>query len=290
MTINHTRIGIIIAGGLLCGTLLRAQPAPPPNPLIAISQQLLQDQDISPRQANVRWEDFSGRNANLTPVSGTGTVTPFATYYSASYGFYSFGNDGAVNFSTSTTDFSIGKISLQVVQMANPDFWDEDTTHGNPEAILFFDYNNQDHGVGEEGGYGHENTDPSDQYYNTALNAISEGVADYAGGPVLRYVADGADGIYQGTVTGSILGNGYYSDLVKGMEGTYYNFLWEWNLSEIKGTITSISIDLPVPVHQSIIGASLTIGSAIPETASWAATFGALVLGAVLLRRHLSRN
>ncbi|AHF92451.1 glycosyltransferase family 1 [Opitutaceae bacterium TAV5] len=292
MNTNYTRIGIL-AGSLLCGTLLYAQPAPTPNPLIPVSEALLQDLVISPQQASTRWVDFSNRNTNLTPISGSGTVTPFASGYKASYGFYSFSNDYAVNFSTSATDFSIGKVSLQAVQMANPDFWNEDPNssypvQGNPDAILFFDYNNQDHGD-----YGHENPDPNDpetgQYYNHTLNAISEGVLNYVGGPVLSYVVGGVTYVYQGTPTGSILGDGYYSDIVSGMAGTYYNFLWEWDLSGIEG-ITSISIDLPVPVHQSMLGADLTIGSAIPEPSTWAAIVGGMALGAVLLGRRGNRK
>lgn len=276
---------LALAGALLAlgASTLRAQPAPTPNPLIPLYSSLLQNVSLGAEQSSVKWTDFSNKNTTLAPVSGTGTVTPFASGYKASYGFYSFSNDYAVKFSTAAADFFIGKVSLQVVSMANPDFWNEQAGTGDPDAILFFDYNHQDHGYGT-GGYGHPNPDPLSGSYNTALNNLSAGVAAYSGGPVLRYVVDGVTHVYQGTPTGTVLGDGVYSDLVSGMSGWYYNFSWDWDLSGIAG-ITSVSIDVPVPVHQSTGGAALTV-AAVPEPATCAILAGLGALAPALFRRR----
>ena len=95
---------------------------------------------------------------------------------------------------------------------------------------------------------------------------IGGGSADYtpedhltfAGGPVLTYTYAGGTGTlaapHHGTLSGPLFGVG------SGGSGNYYSFTWQWDLSAIPQTVTSISIHAPLRLHSSTVGAQINIG------------------------------
>lgn len=135
-----------------------------------------------------------------------------------------------------------------------------------------------------------------------AMRVVGEGydlsVADhlaYGGGPVLTYTLSGGgtgtvSATFSGTLGGPISGSG------GGFVGDYYNFAWQFDLSSVVGVVTSVSVVTPLHIHQSTIGASLSIGdapsgnlvaSAIPEPSTYVAIAGAVALaGACIVRRR----
>lgn len=280
---------LLTRAGLSCALALSASVAAHaavPNPLSTTADVLLQDVVLGGQQQTAEWNDLSSRNSILAPSVGTGSITPFASGYKASAGFYSYSNDYATTLSIAASTFSIKSVVVQAAMMANPDFYNPTAGTGSVDALLFFNYNNQDHGT-----YGHANPVVGSSSYNTALNNISVGVVNYQGGPVLSYVVGGQTYIYQGPPVAAVqLGAGVYSDAFAGMEGTYFNFAWQWDLSGIEG-ITSVSVTVPVVVHQSMIGTQITVGdtfsgSAIPEPSTYAAICGGTLLVFAFWRRR----
>lgn len=112
----------------------------------------------------------------------------------------------------------------------------------------------------------------------------------YGGGPVLTYTFDGGSGTL-GATSATVLAGPVYDDSGF-IPGNYYNLAWEWDLSALPQSVSSVSIQSFIPVHTSITGAQLDLSdtftvSAIPEPAAFAALagFGALILAGLRRRR-----
>jgi hypothetical protein len=60
----------------------------------------------------------------------------------------------------------------------------------------------------------------------------------------------------------------------------YTAFAWQWNLSSIEETITSISLTASIPVHTSVSASQIDVGNAfvqvIPEPSALLLSFAAL--------------
>lgn len=89
---------------------------------------------------------------------------------------------------------------------------------------------------------------------------------------------------FASAVSGPVAGSG------GGMEGDYYSFAWQWDLSSISGPITDFEITIPIIVHSSTIEARLDISDTftqvIPEPSHYAVAFGAVIAGIALIRRR----
>ncbi len=85
----------------------------------------------------------------------------------------------------------------------------------------------------------------------------------FAGGPVLTYThAEGTGALaatHRGTLGGPVSGSG------GGFDGDYHTFTWQWDLSALPLTVTSVSIHVPLRVHSSTIGARLDLGDAFSQ-------------------------
>lgn len=108
---------------------------------------------------------------------------------------------------------------------------------------------------------------------------------DFNGGPVLSL-----NGIeYTGSfVNAFTYGDGIYDD-GGAVAGYYQSIVWQWDLSSITDSISSISINTPILAHTSLVGAQLSFGNvftAVPEPGTYAAILGGAGLIVLLVRRR----
>lgn len=208
------------------------------------------------RRANGTFDPDLWRSlgAQAEADTGSGILSVISPGFLGASGIYSFTLDYGIRIAMApaNSNLSIKTVVLQVAKSANRDFYDTQTSpiNGTKEAVLFFNYRNQDHGS-----YGHPNPAAP---FNPELTAFSSGVANYSGGPVLTYRVAGATHVHQGRPQLAALARGVFDPV---FNGTFYDFVYQWDLSEVRGQITVVSITVPVIVHESVIGARIDIGS-----------------------------
>ncbi|MDP0501047.1 MAG: PEP-CTERM sorting domain-containing protein [Verrucomicrobiota bacterium JB022] len=215
---------------------------------------MLVDYTLPGLQDTVAWEspDLSNANTTLAPTFGTGTIAPVSPGYQASAGFYSWQGNFGATV-TKTSSFDMSNVVFQLAMMANPDYTTAEILNFDGSYIPGFDMQ-----------------------------------AGYTGGPTLSFNG-GSQGI-QATLAEVV--NGPDLTNIGGFEGELASYAWQWDLSGITETITSISITAPIIAHQSTIEARLDVSSsyssiaAVPEPQTYALLAGTAVLGFAFYRRR----
>lgn len=228
---------------------------------------LIQPVDLGGNQESVHWEyselyrPLSNANPTGTPTSGTGTIVPISPGYRASAGYYAFtGNFGLTATTQSIVISDIQSVVFQRVSMANPDYsldlnlnWDGTLLPGTETA--------------------------SASYQTAPAIAI--------GGPWLSYydASDTLLGKIAPTVTG-ILGSVYDPDAF--IPGTYYNFVYQWDLSGVPEDVASVRIDAPIIAHASTVEARIDISDSYIQVIPEPAGTGLMSIGlaGLLIRRR----
>jgi hypothetical protein len=182
-------------------------------------------------------------------TSGVGSAAPISPGYRGSAGYYSWRGDYGMTATTSIQNAEFSDIQNVVFQRVSM---------ANP-------------GTDEE---------PLSAYDNLV----------YGGGATLSYSYVDA---FSQTVTVTLpasfsyVGEGVYDDSSV-FAGTYYAFTYQWDLSGIEETITSITITAPIIIHSSTTEAQIDIGSdfvqVIPEPSGLALL--SLGLGSFFIRRR----
>lgn len=234
--------------------------------LLAMSSQaavLLQSPSLGGNRQSVYWEYFQGTagvdpnyglsngNAAGIPAAGAGTVAPVSPGYRASAGFYSFmGNFGM----TASTSIQAGG---GLTDIQNVVF--QRVSMANPDFTL-------EENLNFTGGSGVTSGGPWLFYYDSSNTLLGRIQATSTG------------------ISASLIGA-----TLAGFSGDLYDFTYQWDLSAIPDTVTSVTIDAPIPIHSSTIEARIDIGDSyvqvIPEPAG-AALLSIGLAGLVIRRRR----
>lgn len=218
----------------------------------------------------IRWSVLSNENPYGFPHSRSTlvgyvqsgpqqSIAYIAPGYRATVGYYCMSADfGYVARIEPTltlgSDYAIKSLVLQTASMLN---W--------PGGWTLEDYFNYDHASHFDENSSATGTDMTD--YNANPNLLELALIElddgglYRGGPVLKYITTAGLTGHRHATTWALLNNGVRMENLGTVEasGTYFSFAWQWDLSDIPGTIATAEISAPLIVHSSTIGVQIDV-------------------------------